>query len=163
MLMFSRSSAARDQRGASTSSVVNKSSRGTLANGNGPQGGGGEASFLSASSSQQHLYRKKNSADSAETPCRPDPLQGQQQQRGSVTRRSLLRRGGSRPHSWHSTLQRGFQRARSRSSGRDSKAERDRAKHHHRSSASMLSGPYGKERRTAGRGRGRTAEIAGQD
>ena len=41
--------------------------------------------------------------------------------------RASLKR--NRPHSWHSTLQRGFQRARSRSSGRDKS---------HRASSSTL-------------------------
>ena len=47
--------------------------------------------------------------------------------RGSGQRSTLKK---SRPHSWHSTLQRGFHRARSRSSGRGDQRERDRQQHH---------------------------------
>ncbi len=61
--------------------------------------------------------------------------------KSSVPRRSVLRRAASRPHSWHSTLQKGFQRARSRSSGRGDQ----NAKNHRASAASLANtnGHYG--------------------
>ena len=46
----------------------------------------------------------------------------------------------SRPHSWHSTLQRGFQRARSRSSGR---GERNRAAAANATVTTPTNGPNG--------------------
>lgn len=48
-------------------------------------------------------------------------------------RRSILKK--ARPHSWHSNLQKGFQRARSRSSGRD----KDNGKAQNRSSTIVTS------------------------
>ena len=49
----------------------------------------------------------------------------------------------SRPHSWHSTLQRGLARARSRSSGRQDKEARDKQK---RASSALDKGEHWQER-----------------
>ena len=49
----------------------------------------------------------------------------------------------SRPHSWHSTLQRGLARARSRSSGRQDKEARDKQK---RASSALDKGELWQER-----------------
>lgn len=54
----------------------------------------------------------------------------------SSHRRSMLKK--SRPHSWHSTLQKGFNRARSRSSGRDNNNRNDIRQH--RASTHLLGG-----------------------
>ena len=51
----------------------------------------------------------------------------------------------SRPHSWHSTIQKGLARARSRSSGREK--ERDKAK---RASSALNPGQFGDNRERGG-------------
>ena len=57
----------------------------------------------------------------------------------------------SRPHSWHSTLQRGLARARSRSSGRQDKEARDKQK---RASSALDKGGHWQERE-----RGEVVEV----
>ena len=142
MLLFSRSS--RNERGGDQphpppphkAAIKSYSSRGTLAV-NGTNGINGHGVVNRATS----LYRQNGTGTASSVTAAAAAAAATDEQplkpRGSVHRRSLLRRGGNRPHSWHSTLQRGFQRARSRSSGRNN--DRDSKNLHNRSSASLLS------------------------
>ena len=71
--------------------------------------------------------------------------------RSSSRRRSMIGLSKkNRPHSWHSTLQRGFQRARSRSSGRDrqQQGQQQQGQPGSRASTTMLASEssYGKPR-----------------
>ena len=121
MMMFSsrRSQAAAPPEVPSTVTAPLRMSKGTLANG-------------SVRSTSHLHYNGSRSSVVVEPVASAAPPPDDVMKRSSSRRRSMMSKK-NRPHSWHSTLQRGFHRARSRSSGRDKNGA-------HRASSSILDG-----------------------
>ena len=108
--MFSRrsnNSSSDHPTGPVNNNRVMVSSKGTLANG---------SVMMSSQQQQQHRYYTRSQQQQRPPSTMVEETEVSVMKRSSSTRRIPKK---NRPHSWHSTLQRGFQRARSRSSGRD--------------------------------------------
>jgi len=116
MLMFSRSSTSngvstRDQSKSTSASSSSATRNGRNSYYEAPQ------SLKTSSSSVAKSVTKTDAKNVAKSDTKNGDESPTLMKRTS--NRSTMKK--SRPHSWHSTLQRGFQRARSRSSGRGEK------------------------------------------